>query len=307
MGKARKIKRRADAVRSVRTITRTMEMMASSRYRRAYDLVTAARPHTDRLTDVVGDVMRRGGPRDFDHPLLHAPPGVTRELLLVLTSNRGLCGGYNSRVLDVALHRRAQLVDAGYQVLVWVSGKRGISQLAFRGFHVDRALTEFGYHPDYAHVGALAEEMMSMMSDGRISGLEVAYMQHLARGAKGSQAGASGPAPARPVIAQMLPMEDIEPPPLPAGAGLGVAACEFLPSAEDVMRRLLPATCRMRLWQCFLDAGVSEQAMRMSAMRAATDNADEMIHDLTVQYNRKRQAGITAELADMAGVWEASP
>jgi len=293
MAKARKIRKRAKAVGNVRTITRTVEMIASARYQKACDLAASARPHTDKLAELVGDLLDRGTLKGLDHPLLREPEGCSRHVLLVLTSTRGLCGAYNWQVLDLALDRRRQLIDAGYEVLLWVSGKRGLGYMGSHGLQVGRSFTEFGYKPGYEQASGLAEELMAMLTRRQISGVEVAYMQYFSRGRQ------------QPAIAQILPMELIEPPQrLPVGGG-EPAPYETLPSAEDVLRNLLPATCRMRLWQCFIDAGVSEQAMRMASMQAATGNAEEMIHDLTVQYNRRRQAQITAELSEIMGGREA--
>jgi len=270
-----------------------MELVASARHKRASKLVSASRPHTDRMTDLVGDLLARGCMKELDHPLLHEPEGVKRELMLLLTSDRGLCGGYNSSVMKVAAERRRQLIEAGYDVVIWVSGKRGAGSLKFRGVHIDRILTGFDFLPDHERAGALAEEVMSNFLSAHISGLEVAYMQYISRGRQ------------EPAISQILPMGFIEPPKRFMPTAGEPLRYEFMPSADEVLRNLLPATARMRLWQCFLDAGISEQIMRASSMRAATDSADEMIRDLTLTYNRLRQAQITAELAEIMGGREA--
>ena len=289
MAKARKIRKRVRTVRSIRTITKTMEMVASARFKRAQAQVSAARPHTDRLTDLVADVVHRGGLEGVDHRLLREPAGVKRDLLLVLTTNRGLCGGYNSSVLRTAAERYGQMTEADYDVVVWVSGSRGIRHLRYRHFEIDRTFTEFEGLPDYHRIGELAEQIMGEFLAGRISGLEVAYMQYISATRH------------QPAISQILPMEFVEPAQRFVSTPGEATTYEFMPSAEEVLRNLLPATVRLRLWQCFLDAGIGEQVTRMAAMHAASENADDMIHDLTVRYNRMRQAQITSELSEIIG------
>ena len=128
MAKARQIRKRVAAVKNIRTITKTMEMIASARYRRAHDHAVSARPYTDRVTDLVGDLLAEGGEK-LDHPLLHENEELKKDVLLVLTSNRGLCGGYNASVLALAIERFTQLTKAGYQIALHVAGKRGIQYL----------------------------------------------------------------------------------------------------------------------------------------------------------------------------------
>lgn len=287
MAKARKILRRVRAVGNIRTVTKTMEMVASTRFKRAHVRAVAARPYTDRLSDLVGDLVERCGQDKLDHPLLTEVEHLRRDVLLVITSNTGMCGGYNASVLSVASARYEQLTEAGYEVRLWVAGRRGLGSLRFRGFPIDRALTGFDHRPSFAAAAELAEGLMTDFGAGRISGLEVAYTQYFASGRQSA------------VIAQLLPLTYTAPPPtLP---GLVPPPYEFVPSPRAILDKLLPATVRLRLYQCFLDAAVTEQLTRAQAMRSATENADEMLRDLTVTYNRVRQAQITTELAEILG------
>lgn len=288
MAKARKIRKHVTAVKNIRTITKTMEMIASARYRRAHDYAVSARPYTDRVTDLVGDLLAGAG-AGLDHPLLRGPTELRKDVLMVLTSNRGLCGGYNSSVLAVAIERFTQLTRNGYEIILHVAGKRGAQYLKSVGLPIARTYTELDFLPSYAEVGRLAQELMGDFLAGRISGVEVAYMQYLSSGQQ------------QPAISQILPLSGIEPPQRIEPVGRAVAPYEYSPSAETILRNLLPATVRLRLWQCFLDASVSEQKMRSSSMHAATESADDMIGELTVKYNRTRQAQITSELAEIMG------
>jgi len=289
VAKARKILDRLHAVRNVRTVTGAMEMVASTQFKKTHKHAVAIRPYTIRLTDLVEDVVRRCGAGTLDHPLLREPIGPHREVLVALTSSRGLCGAYNSRVLALAAERFGQLVVAEYDVRLHVVGKKGIQYLRFRDFRIDREYKHFGSPPDYDRVAALAEELMTAFLDGKISGLEVAYMQFLSAGRQS------------PAIAQILPLSEIEPSDQAGTRADEPVAYELIPSPRDILENLLPAMVRLRLYQCFLDAAVGEQIARISAMRAANENADEMIHDLTIRSNRLRQSQITTELAEILG------
>jgi F-type H+-transporting ATPase subunit gamma len=290
MAKTRKIRQRVKAVRNIRTIARTMEMVASAHYRRSHEQATGSRPYTDRVTDLVGDLAARGGEGGMEHPLLHEHPELQRDVLIVLTSNRGLCGGYNNSVLQLAMQRRKQLLDADYEVRLHVAGRRGIQYMRFRELEIEKTYTAFGDVPAYDAVGRIAHELMQRFMDDEISGVEVAYMQYRSSSEQ------------RPAIAQLLPMAYIEAPKrfTPMGA-MNDVQYELVPDAQRILRNLLPATVRLRLWQCFLDASVSEAVQRMGAMRAATENADEMIRELSLAYNRIRQGQITRELAEIMG------
>lgn len=292
MAKARKIQKRVKAVRSISTVTRTMEMVSTARFKKIHDRVVAARPYTDKLSDIVGDIVARSEPGEIDHPLLREPAKVKHDVLLVITSNRGLAGSYNSGVLRLATERHRQMLDAGYEIDIHVAGRRGSQFLRFRGYKIARAYTELTHDVSYEQVTDIAETLMDDFVEGRISGLEVAYMQYVSSSRQ------------RPAIAQILPME-VTAPPRPAVPGVALAPYEYIPSARAVLRNLLPAAARLRLYQCFLDASLSEQVMRIAAMSAATENAQDMIRDLSVKYNRLRQGQITTELAEIMGGREA--
>jgi F-type H+-transporting ATPase subunit gamma len=289
MAKARKIQKHMRAVKSIATVTRTMEMVSTSRFKKVHGRVAAGRPYTDRLTDIVGDIVSREGLDELDHPLLRAPAGVKRDVLLVLTSNRGLAGPYNSGVLRLAAERHRQLLEAQYEVDLQVAGRRGLQYFKYRGYEIHRQYPGFTHEVTFEEAAELAHRMMSEFLAGRISGLEVVYMQYVSSSRQ------------RPSIAQILPMEVVEPPKrfLPGGGEL--APYEYAPSSRELLRHLLPSTVRLRLYQCLLDATASEQVMRIGAMAAASKNANDMIRDLSVQYNRTRQSQITTELAEIMG------
>ena len=288
MAKARKILNRLGAIRSVNTVTVAMETVASSRFQKAHKHATTVRPYALRLSALMDDIIRRCSHKQLRHPLLQPPEGVLCDAMLLLTADRGLCGGYTQSVMRIALSRREQLLAAGREVHLHVVGKKGLQDLRSEGIEPQREHTQFESLPDFAAVRELADEFLTAYQDGQIGGLEVAYMQFVSPGRQS------------PSIAQLLPLPDV-------GASLSQADApetvryELLPSAHEILELLLPAAVRLHLYQCFLDAAVGEQIARITAMRAVNTNADDMIRDLILRYNRLRQGQITTELAEILG------
>jgi len=251
MAKTRNILKRVRAVGNIRTVTRAMQMVATARFKVVHDRVSSFSPFSTHLQQMVADlVIRAAAGENISHPLLVPQTGVRRDVLLVITSNRGLCGSYNSSVLKLAMSRLAQLQAAEYDVLLHVVGRRGARYLRFRKIAVNREHLDFGDLPQYARIAKLGDEMMSQFLGGGISGLEVAYMQFVSGGQQ------------RPVIAKLLPLEDLPQPSEAEQDPSLLAPCDFLPSPASILRRLLPNTVRLKLYQCFLDAAAAEQLMR---------------------------------------------
>lgn len=288
MSKARGILIRAAAIRNIRDVTRTVAMVASVRFQQTHKLSSSARPYTERLADLIGDIIVRCGAGQLRHPLLTEPETAENQVLLVITSNRGLCAGYNSAVLNIAEQRRRQLAEAGCSVALHVIGKKGVEHFRFAGTPAAAEYPQIEDIPDFHEVCALADGYMSEFVSGKIDGLEVAYTQFVSAGEQ------------RPVIGRILPLGQIEPPPAVARQAEPVPY-EIVPSPAELLAELLPATVRLRLYQYLVDAAVAEQIARIAAMRAATENAGEMLDELTRKHNRLRQAQITTELAEIIG------
>ncbi len=289
MAKARKILEQAKTIRSIAAVTKTMSMVSTVRFKKTHDVADSARPYNIALNELIADTVARSKPKDLRHPLLQPAKDVQTEVLLVVTSGRGLCGAYNMNVTKLAAERLRQLQQADYTVLVRGVGKRGMQQLRSRGVKVEVEYPQVDYLPSPSEVKALSDALMEEFLAGKIGGLEVAYMQFVSSGRQ------------RPAIARILPLSEMQAPERIRIELRRPTPYEFIPSPGEVLKDLLPASVRMKLYQCFLDAAVSEQIARMTAMRSATDNAQEMIRDLTVRYNRARQAQITTELAEIMG------
>lgn len=289
MAKARALDKRRKSIRNIRKITRTMELIATARFKKAMDRAHAATAYTRRMTALVADLARSG--LEVSHPLLVARPDTKRAALLLITSNRGLCAGYNSNVLRLANERLKSLRESVAEVAVDVSGKRGISALKFRGVATGHTYTHFEDKPTFAEVEDVANRYLEEYATGKLDRLDVAYTRF------------ENVAKQVATVETLLPLSALAE--APAGEGGSQKQYEFLPSAERILEEVVPTSFKVKLFKCFLDAAVSEQIARRVAMKAATENADKMIKSLSMTYNRARQSQITSELLDLLGGVEA--
>src|SRR6266545_598632 len=286
MANRRVLVKRRKAVRNIRKITRTMQLIATARFQAAFNLVMATKPYTEKLAELVADLSRAAG--DVEHPLLQTND-APRSALVVLTSNRGLAGGYNSNVLRAAIEHLDRQQAAGVATDVHMVGKKGVSFFRFLRRAMAEQTTTIGDKPRFEQVEPIANALMDRFIRGEISSVHVAYMRFVSAGVQ------------RPAVVQLLPLS----PDATGASGTGGAASpgqyKFSPDPKQLLDELLPATVRVRLFQAFNDATVSEQVARMVAMKAATDAAADMIKSLTREYNRARQTQITMELLDIVG------
>jgi F-type H+-transporting ATPase subunit gamma len=327
MAKARALDRRRKSIRNIRKITRTMELIATARFKGAMDRAAAAAAYTRRITTLVSHLAHSG--LEVSHPLLEPRPEVHRAVVLVLTANRGLCGGYNGGVMRLALSRLQALRSEVPEIELDVSGKRGISGFRFRGIATAERYTQFEDRPRFEQVEPLAQRYLEAFLTGRLDRLDVVYtrFESLSR--------------QYPVAETLLPLVDLGSGAVSPGGHAGSVSpgghagsvspgghagsvspgghagqevqeepseeplYEFLPSAASILEEVVPASFKIRLFKCFLDAGVTEQIARMLAMKAATENADAIISNLSMTYNRARQSQITSEILEVIGGAEA--
>lgn len=295
MANTRVLVRRRKSVRNIRKITRTMQLIATARFQAAFNRAVATKPYTTKLSELVGELSRHAG--DLEHPLLKENEGTNRSALLVLTSNRGLCGGYNSNVLRTAMAHRKSRLDTGETVDLHMIGRKGIAYLRF--LRIEAATRQAGLEdkPAFEAVDAIAQGFIEQYVRQEIDAVYVTYMRFYSAGRQ------------RAEVLQLLPIPrsaDVEASAqAPASGPAAQVQYEFSPEPRVLLGELLPASVKARLFQCFIDAAVSEQVARMAAMKAATDAAGDMIKLLTRQYNRARQTRITMELLDILGGVEA--
>ena len=297
MANIRQLDKRRKSVKNVRKITRTMELIATARFKKAMDRAAAATDYTKRITSIVQDIAKSG--TDVSHPLLTAHDHVDSMDMLVLTGNRGLCGGYNGSVVRAATLRRSEIkkeIEAGQ---MRVSGKKGISAMRFAGVPIEKTYTEFDDQPSFAAVAKIADELIERYITGKIDRVDVAYTKFLTISKQ------------TVVVETLLPFASLTPA-TPGGVIDEPAKTsgirddyEFLPSASGILEEVVPASFRARLFKCFLDAAVSEQIARMIAMKSATENAGDIIKSLSRTYNRARQSKITQEIMEIIGGVEA--
>ena len=302
MAKARAIVKRRKSVQNIRKITRTMELIATARFKKALDRATEAEAYTRKIAELVADLGATSA--DVSHPLLEQRTTVRKALLLVITSNRGLAGGYNGNIIRAGTRALQDFETEVTPVSLEVSGKRGIAYAKYRGIPVEATYTQFEDRPQFDEVEALANKYIGLFLRGEIDRVDVGYTRFI------------NTARQEAVIETLLPMTAAQVgqsgPSVRHSKPAGAAGArqpargervpyEFVPDPKSILEEIVPVSFKVRLFKCFLDAAVSEQIARMVAMRGATENADDMIKTLTRQYNRARQAQITRELAEIIG------
>ncbi|GMU38819.1 MAG: ATP synthase F1 subunit gamma [Phycisphaerae bacterium] len=289
MANKRQLVKRRKAVRNIRKITRTMQLIATARFQAMFKRVSASKPYSEKLAEMVNGLA--GLDVELPDSLLEAHSETPRDATVVITSNRGLCGGYNANVMRTAIEHIDRMANSGTPCDVQMVGKKGIQYFRF----LKRAMTEvshLGDTPKFEMVEPMANELMARFRRGEATTVHVAFMRFHSMGRQ------------RPEVVQLLPLapqKDAGSDSAGGDAGAGAVQYDFSPEPGKLLEELLPATVRIRLFTCFLEAAVSEQIARMVAMKAATDAAGDMIKSLTTQYNRARQTSITMELLDIIG------
>ena len=276
-----------------------MELIATARFKKAMDRSVAARDYTKQLVKILENIASTGA--NVVHPLLDVRP-TKRTAVLVLSGNRGLCGGYNSNIVRHSVAMLGQWKSEGVDADVAVSGKRGISSLKFRGIDIDRRYTEFEDKPSFDAVMPIGRAYLDAYAAGKIDRLDVVYTRFHSIARQEAVTEMLLPLKAPEAVGTATTGSVVE-----AGSTAQLASQEydFYPSAESILEEILPASFLSRLFKCFLDAAVSEQVARMVAMKAASENAAGLIKNLSRRYNRARQSQITGEIMEILGGVEA--
>lgn len=291
MANARALDKRRKSIRNIRKITRTMELIATARYKKAMDRAAAVTAYTEQITKVVSRLVAAG--TEVRHPLLETRDNPSTARVLCLASNRGLCGGYNASVLRTIVPHVEQLRGTVPNLVVDVSGKRGINGLKYRGIATTQQWTQFEDQPPYAEVEKIAAEYLRQYALGEIDRLDVVYTKFISTSRQ------------RPMVETLLPLGSLDAADAQGAAPDSGSEFEFLPSAESILEEIIPTSFKVKLFKCFLDAAVSEQVARMIAMKGATESAGDMIKQLSMTYNRARQSQITGEIMEIIGGVEA--
>src|SRR3954447_14053037 len=288
-GQERLLRRRIRSVQSTKKITRAMELIAASRIVKAQQRVGAARPYSEQITEVIRQLAASGA--GLDHPLLQPRDEIKSVGFIAITADRGLAGAYNASIIRTVeravAERRGQ--GAGYTLVV--AGKKAESYFRWRGYNIAHAGTGFSEQPHYADAKAVAEVVIEQFQNEEIDEVQLVYTRFLSMGTQ------------RVVSRKLLPLD--------TGAiadrsdGGSPASYEFEPEPNEILEQLLPRYVEARVFAALLEAAASEQAARQRAMKAATDNAEELIKNLSIDANKLRQAGITTEIMEIVGGAEA--
>jgi F-type H+-transporting ATPase subunit gamma len=293
MAKSRQLRGRIRSVRNTRKITRTMELVSTSKLKRAQDRVIAARPYAEALRDTLSDLLTPELAEQF--PLLRMPKpiakgGPRRAAIVLLTSNRGLCGSFNANLIKEARRRIEQLEAAGYTVDLHAVGKKGAGYFKYVGRKLASERQDIGDKPTADHAAEIAAPLIAAYEAGQLASVDLVQARF--------QSALSTP----PATVRILPVS--------AGAGgsgreqAGAGAKPYYilaPSAEAILAELLPLYVRNTIYRGLVETAASEHGARRTAMKNATDNAGELIEILTRTFNRQRQAQITQEIAEIVG------
>ncbi len=280
MSNARDVKRRIKSVENTRQITRTMELVATSKLKKATDRVRAAKPYSEALEEVVASLYAPSFAEQF--PLLQRPESVRRAAVLLMTANRGLAGGFNANLIKEARTTLESLRGQGIETELHIAGKKGLAYFRFRGEEVTQEWLDV---PDAPTIDD-AERIVASLRERFIEGdLDAVYLV-----ASEFRSAISTP----PRTKKLLPIE-------PAQADKTAEDFILSPSPGFVLERLLPAYVRNVVFTALVENAAAEQGQRRTAMKNATDNAGDVLEHLTRSYNRARQAQITQEIAEIVG------
>jgi F-type H+-transporting ATPase subunit gamma len=285
MSKPRELKRRIRSVQNTKKITKTMELVSTSKMKRAQDRVAAARPYAAALAEVIGDLWTPELAERFallKQPLPPSKGGPTRVALILITSNRGLCGAFNGNLIKEARRRIETLEAEGYTVDLYAIGRKGAGYFKYLGRPLAADRSDIGDSPTSAHAASVVTPLIEEFAAGRIAGVEMVQARFLSA--------LSTP----PTLVRVLPIA----PPAKGGPRPDYI---LKPDAAAILENLLPLYVRNMVYRGLAETAASEHAARRTAMKNATDNATEIVQLLTRIYNRNRQAVITQEIAEIVG------
>ncbi len=293
-GQERILRGRIRSMQATKKITRAMELIASSRIVKAQQRVQAAVPYSEQITEVVKDLAAAGG--GSSSPMLVGREAIKTVAYVVITADRGLCGGYNVGVQRAAEGEIKAGVLEGRDYKVVAVGRKAEAYFRFRGYKIDRAWAGFSENPTYAEAAEIGRHVVDLFESGEVDRVELVYTRFISAGSQ------------EVVQRPLVPLErdtvaggdgkaDV--------AGGATADYEYEPDPTTILETLLPRYIEARLYAALLNAAASEHAFRQRAMKAATDNADELIKNLSLIMNRARQDSITTEIMEIVGGAEA--
>jgi F-type H+-transporting ATPase subunit gamma len=288
MPSAKDIKKKIRSTSNTKKITRTMEMVATVKSKLATDRIKATTPYATKLAEILGSLAGAGS---IDHPLIERldAPEPKKILVVVVTANRGLAGGYNAKVLETGERWLREQRSAGREVDIYMIGKKGISRCRFLKIPLAKAITQFKDLPAFREAAEFAEELMARFLAGEVDRVVVVATRYVSTSVQ------------KPEVFQLLPIPALRADTEDAAGGKARRTVEFIfePGPEEILKTLLPLSVKTAVYRTLVEAAASEQVARRVAMKLATDNAEEMIKLYTRNYNRQRQAGITRQITEI--------
>jgi len=294
MPSQRDVKNRIESVRNIAKITRAMEMVAAARLRRAEQRIAHLRPYAGAIRRMTRQAAEAAGGEISHLPILQQHEAENRVGLLLVTGDRGLAGAFNSQVLRAGLRAASEYESDGREIDFYASGRRGVSSLAFRGREPQGAYVGFTDRPAYANAREIASDLTAAYVDGKLDRVDIFYNGYVS-----------------PLVQEvrretLLPLQEatiLEAEDEGGGEGSAdehkQALVEYEPDPEAILQRLVPQYVEISIYRALLESTASEHGARMTAMRNASENANEVIEDLTLEMNRARQAEITQEIMEV--------
>jgi F-type H+-transporting ATPase subunit gamma len=296
----RDVKNRIASVQNIRKITRAMEMVAAARLRRAEQRIEHLRPYAGAIRRMTRQAAEAAGGEIGSLPILAERENPQRVALLLVTADRGLAGAFNSQIIRAGVRAAAEYEEQGKEVAFWATGRRGVSSLTFRGREPQGAFTGFTDRPAYANARQVAEDLMANYIDGKVDRVEVFYNGYVSPLVQEVRRETLLP------LQQATILEGTERDQEGAEGESGHhALVEYEPDPAVILERLVPDYVEISIFRALLESTASEHGARMTAMRSASENAGEVIDDLTLEMNRVRQAEITQEIMEVVGGAEA--
>jgi F-type H+-transporting ATPase subunit gamma len=299
MASQRDVKNRIDSVKNIRKITRAMEMVAAARLRRAEQRIAHLRPYAGAIRRMTRQAAEAAGGEVGSLPILRQHENEQTIAILLVTADRGLAGAFNSQILRAGTRAAADYEGDGRDVVFYASGRRGVSSLAFRKREVAGAYVGFTERPSYSDAREIAEDLMTAYVDGKVDRVDILYNGYVSPLVQEVRRETLLPLQEATILETSDDEDSDE-----NGTGHH-ALVEYEPGPEEILERLIPDYVEISLYRGLLESTASELGARMTAMRNASENAAEVIEDLTLEMNRARQAEITQEIMEVVAGAEA--
>ncbi len=295
MASQRDVKNRISSVKNIQKITRAMEMVAAARLRRAEQRIAALRPYADALRRMTRQAAQAAGAEAARLPLLSEHESTDNVGLLLITGDRGLAGGFNSQIIRAGVRISDEYAEESVRTAWFATGRRGVSSLTFRGRDLGGSYTGFSDKPAYADARSIADDLITGYIDGRLDRVEIVYNAYISPLTQQVTRETLLPLSSATIAAEPDSGEADE----AAQSGGPRALVDYEPDPEEILKRLVPDYVEISIYRALVESTAGFFGAQMTAMRSASDNAGEIITDLTLQMNRARQAEITQEIMEV--------